>query len=326
MSLREVMNRGIQRVLLEALGLYTVTWITATSWNPPGTNIYDRDWDALIILDACRVDALREVAPEYDFIDSVDSVMSIAGTSKEWVDHTFTTSYEDAVNDTAYVTANSFAEQLANDSRDYLKYLESEETLAYRSGLLSPLVHDNKLSAENFDTFTPLFSQFVGDPVDQLHPQVVTDVAIQTAKETDANRLLIHYMQPHKPYIYPTSSDDEMEEYHRRPFEYLRQTGSREMVWEAYLNNLRFVLDHVDILLDNIDAERVVLTADHGEMFGEWGLTGHKAGVLHPALRWVPWVVTSAEDTGEYEPDEHLEGHEATEEEIRERLKVLGYK
>jgi len=41
---------------------------------PVGTNIYERDWDALVVLDACRVDILREVADEYEFIDEVDSV------------------------------------------------------------------------------------------------------------------------------------------------------------------------------------------------------------------------------------------------------------
>ena len=130
MKNRELIQRGAHRFALEILGLYTVLWITGTSWYPLGKNIYEEDWDALIILDACRVDALREVAPEYDYIKEVDSVMSIAGTSKEWVDHTFTEKYQSEVAETAYITANSFAEQLAEEDRDYLRYLESEKSIA----------------------------------------------------------------------------------------------------------------------------------------------------------------------------------------------------
>jgi hypothetical protein len=31
--------------------------------------VYDLEWDTLIILDTCRVDALRTVADEYDFLE-----------------------------------------------------------------------------------------------------------------------------------------------------------------------------------------------------------------------------------------------------------------
>lgn len=42
-----------------------------------GTNVFTRDWDLLVILDACRVDAMREVAGEYEFIQKVDSIRSV---------------------------------------------------------------------------------------------------------------------------------------------------------------------------------------------------------------------------------------------------------
>jgi len=42
-----------------------------------GTNVFDREWDVLIVLDTARVDALRVVADEYDFIGQVDSIWSV---------------------------------------------------------------------------------------------------------------------------------------------------------------------------------------------------------------------------------------------------------
>ena len=48
------------------------------------------------------------------------------------------------------------------------------------------------------------------------------------------------------------------------------------------MNDFYYVLNDIGILLDNLDAERVVITADHGEAFGEYGILGHKLGSLHP--------------------------------------------
>ncbi|MFB6187842.1 MAG: hypothetical protein ABEI86_13380, partial [Halobacteriaceae archaeon] len=57
------------------------------------------------------------------------------------------------------------------------------------------------------------------------------------------------------------------------------------------------------LLLANVDADHVVITADHGEAFGEWGSTGHTISFPHPAVKKVPWVSTSASDGRQYDPD-----------------------
>ena len=41
---------------------YLGIWYTITSRWPLGTHVYNEDWDLLVILDACRVDVLEEVA------------------------------------------------------------------------------------------------------------------------------------------------------------------------------------------------------------------------------------------------------------------------
>jgi len=40
---------------------------------PDGTPIYEREWDVLVVLDACRLDLMEGVADEYEFIERVDS-------------------------------------------------------------------------------------------------------------------------------------------------------------------------------------------------------------------------------------------------------------
>jgi hypothetical protein len=47
--------------------------------------------------------------------------------------------------------------------------------------------------------------------------------------------------------------------------------GDEEEIWESYIENLRYVLDHVEVLLENVDAEEVAISADHGNAKGEWG-------------------------------------------------------
>jgi hypothetical protein len=92
----------------------------------------------------------------------------------------------------------------------------------------------------------------------------------------------------------------------------------------AYYDELRMVLDDVEVLLSNVDAETAVITADHGEAMGEYGIYGHARGVAINALRVVPWAKTTAVDTGEYEPKEtridvKAEGGQT------DRLRDLGY-
>jgi len=40
---------------------YIGLWYTLTSRLTVGTNLYKREWDVAVILDTCRVDALREL-------------------------------------------------------------------------------------------------------------------------------------------------------------------------------------------------------------------------------------------------------------------------
>ena len=61
----------------------------------------------------------------------------------------------------------------------------------------------------------------------------------------------------------------------------------------------------VDII--NTDFEKVVVTADHGEALGEFGVYAHPRWVHHPKVRIVPWLEISSTDmerkTGDAESD-----------------------
>jgi hypothetical protein len=156
----------------------------------------------------------------------------------------------------------------------------------------------------------------------------VTDRAIALARDRQHDRLIVHYMQPHHPFVAGGAPDG----FAADPFGRENETTvvdalrkgriSREAFWNAYRENLRLVLEDVAVLLANHDAETVVLTADHGDALGEWGIYDHPAGCLHPAVKNVPWTETTATDGGEYEPQVVPSEREA---DVEERLRGLGY-
>ena len=86
---------------------------------------------------------------------------------------------------------------------------------------------------------------------------------------------------------------------------------------------LRWVLDDLELLLNNIDRNKVIITSDHGEAFGEYGIYMHHPGSLHPHVRNVPWSVTTATDNHEYQPDFNPES--MSDRSVEDTLSALGY-
>lgn len=96
-----------------AVGLKKRYW----EYRKPGVDIYDLEWDLLVILDACRVDVLNEVSSEYDFLpDSVSSISSVGRLSEEWIDTTFSQASVGEVSETAYITGNPHTDRLLDPS------------------------------------------------------------------------------------------------------------------------------------------------------------------------------------------------------------------
>jgi hypothetical protein len=143
-------------------------------------------------------------------------------------------------------------------------------------------------------------------------------------------------MQPHHPFVgsdlFGEFGVDQFGEENETTVVDALRTGdvSREEFWTAYRDTLRLVLDDVSRLLRNVDADTAVITSDHGEALGEWGVYGHPAGCLHPAVTNVPWVETTARDAGEYEPEidpaVEVDSSDAVETDVDDRLRHLGYR
>ena len=278
--------------------------------------VLDADWDLLVVLDACRADLWAEVVGPDGGLPVGTTRTSPAGTSTEWLDAVFGARSAADLADVGYVTANPYSvDHVDGDALGYLR----------------------EVWREAWD-----------DDRDTVLPRAVTDAAVRAGRETDLDRLVVHYMQPHFPSIADghagegsggeqTRAGDNgpaLEAWGDRPlsvWEDLR-FGRRSTadVWAAYRANLEAVLDDVRLLVSNVDADRAVITADHGTAVGERGIYGHAPGLALPALREVPWAVTTATDGGRYQPppgDVRSPSDErSTDEQVTARLDALGYR
>ncbi|WP_436926260.1 hypothetical protein [Halosimplex amylolyticum] len=261
-----------------------------------GVPIFERDWDVLIILDACRADLMDEVADEYPFLEPYTRHTSLGSNSGEWMEENFTAEYRDEMAETAMVTGNPH-------SKTYL-------------------------DEADFATLDEVWRYAWEDEDELFKPQYITDRAIDVMRNEDPERMIVHYMQPHHPFI--PHFDGFESDLHEKWLNQWRDIRvghvSKAEKWRRYRDNLHYVLDYVDLLLDSIDAETAVISADHGEAIGEWGIYGHY-GIPLRVLREVPWIETVAQDTGEYEPEFTPETTDVSESrrDVDDQLEKLGY-
>ena len=299
-GLKDFSLRGTNFVYMEALkGLHYVTGKSSR-----GENIFEKDWDALVVLDGLRTDLMEENISEYDFLgtDDVDRFHSLGSASQEWMDRNFTDEYEKEMSETVMVTGNAFSKtRLDEDSFQHLeeawRYAWDEET-------------------------------------EMVNPEPITDAAINLGREKEPERMIVHYMQPHYPFknhpeigcgVKPKSFGKVNSE--KQPWdELLVGDVSQEELWEAYRQNLHYVMNEVERLGENLEAEKAVITADHGNGLGKldgqdrW-VYGHLEGVAVDSLRKVPWVETGFQDLELEYPQTYTE----SEHDRQEVMRALGY-
>jgi hypothetical protein len=136
---------------------------SSSEYNSNGINIFNEDWDNLIILDACRYDYFKELN---DIDGELESRISRGSQSSEFIRGNF---QGQKANDTVYLSDNPWYAKL-----------------------------EDSLDAELCD-----FSFCERDAFDGTvsYPSTVTESAIEYAKEYPNKRLIVHYLQPHAPYF-----------------------------------------------------------------------------------------------------------------------------
>ncbi|WP_254921995.1 hypothetical protein [Halorubrum sp. Eb13] len=265
-----------------------------------GTRVMEEDWDTLILLDACRYDMFSERVP---IEGELSFRISLGSTSEEFLRQNFEDSQ---YHDTVYVNANVYFPKVG---------LDQDRT---------------------FHSVIDLLDEW-DENLEIAHPETVTEAAKKAHEQFPNKRVIVHYMQPHIPFIGERGRTITEEADNRNawvPFRDGNRPTSIDELWTGYNENLDLVFEYVKELLNEIYG-KVVISADHGNMVGERQgplptkrMFGHPWGVYSEELVKVPWFVINGKrrtirsepPTGDHSTDTHSEDL------VEQRLRTLGYK
>lgn len=219
---------------------------------------------------------------------------------------------------------------LANGTKRPFEGIE-DDVLASTALITGNPYAEKHIPKNSIGLFEDYFKKGWHDDLDLIPAYILTDAAVEAGRMSEFDRYIAHYMQPHTPFF--ETGDQGRRDVTRVGdmghcwnwwYAVMRGEVSSDELEELYCSNLEYVLSEVNTLLNNFDAENVVITSDHTNLVGRNGMYGHPGYVPLEKLRRVPWIKTSAEDKGTLNPD--LSGVNTPTTDRVERLRALGYR
>ena len=272
------------------------------------TRIMDEDWDDLILLDACRYDQFERLNR---ITGDLESRISLGSATPEFLAENFR---GERHHDTVYVTANPM----------------------YQTVDLDGTFHD----------VVDVWETDWDETRNTVQPSAMAEAALEAHESFPNKRLLVHFMQPHYPFIGETGRRIEHSGYERTYRKVTTGDASRDapMVWQrlkrgeldlqtvrtAYDENLELVFPAVERLTSAFDG-RTVITSDHGNFLGEritpigGPMYGHPKHVYVDELRRVPWLVLEGNHRKRLESEPPQGSTDEVSSVVESRLAELGY-
>jgi hypothetical protein len=268
-------------------------------------NLVQEDKFLLIIFDACR----------YDYFQS------------SYTDH-----------------YNGELEKVYTTNTYTMQYLFNTWTSHYNITYVSggPVISDENFEINNmgyrpskhFDRIIPAWDMGYKKELGVTPPEAVTKSALENPSE----KMVVHYFQPHAPYIGERklrekvpelkkdqeSIDDDLTDSLKDIYNKMELGEiSEDNLKSAYSDNLERVLKAAKPLVQNSN-KRTVITSDHGELLGESGRYMH-GGMPHEILSDLPWLEVSnvKGDLPEVSP-ERAKQHK-DQKQVEDQLRDLGY-
>jgi len=133
--------------------------------------IHNTDWDTLVILDACRYDYFKEIYNTY-LEGRLKKVESPGTKTLFWLDKVFTETY---LQDVIYISANP--------------YINSETQV------------EGFYGSEHFGKIVDVWSSGFDEELNTIPPKRTGKAARKAKMHDPEKRLIVHFMQPHDPYI-----------------------------------------------------------------------------------------------------------------------------
>lgn len=290
------------KLIFRELNRYYFTRLKTNQFNRKGVDIFDEDWDNLLLLDACRYDIFEEM---HSFQGRLECRTSQASETVGFLKSNFDGR---DLRDTVYVTANP----------QLYRHRDSIESNLHK------VIH--VWGKDGWD-----------GELGTVRPETTTKYAIQAAQHYDDKRIIVHYIQPHYPFLttdvtfdkgHLESDEDEPNLWYRKMYGEL-DIGADEL-WNLYANTLERTLPHVERLLKSLHGKSIV-TADHGNMFGERSFPipirewGHPHTTFTEELVEVPWLVVEDNERREIVAEKTIVSSDVSSD-VSDRLQQLGYR
>lgn len=299
----EVRKHGDNRIWWsDRINYYLNGPIQRKFFQDEGVDIMSADWDNLILVDAARYDLFEETVT-LDRFDEYKRVKSRGSATSEW-------------------SSINFSEEYGNT--------------IYISGNPVPSRH----ITGKFYRFIEVWKDGFDDSIGTIRADIVADEAEQVYNDYPNKRLIVHFMQPHYPFV----RDEKFN------FNYWNQTeeisfgdddrardvweaiglglADKNDVWEAYKENLEYVMEYVWDLIENLDG-KTVIHSDHGNLLGKrsWPIPlktyGHPEGLRISDLITVPWAIINGDRRKIIDDNAKETGNETSD--MKEKLEALGY-
>jgi len=276
------------------------------------------DWDYCLVLDACRYDVFSEIYGEY-LDGTLEKRRSVGSSTPEWAYRNFTECH-----DIAYFSGNPFINDLGIPLNE-LKWgasCEYEWTASdhitevfdvWKSGWdddlgtvppggITEAFWNNRDAVERTERtvlhymqpHAPYLSRGKGQKLKQIQKGIRKQEAVANGEAEADGGTLASVGDTLRPKVERVLDGSELAQKAGLWLELdpadVMKNGTQEAALGLYEENLRIVLEDIAGLVDELDG-RVVVTADHGEAFGEEGVWEHHIETHIPALVEVPWLV-----------------------------------
>lgn len=261
----------------------------------------ERDRWCLLVFDAGRYDYLNPLLRD-QYTGDVQRTFSAARDTFEWISKVWQGDYDDVTYISGMVPVSDEIPDF--DMEDFKR------------------LYDGINPGDSIGEIVKLWETEWDDSVATVPPERITDIALDYVSR---NKLVVHYNQPHSPFIGTPKLLGHTEGKSATP---KRGRPFDEPIWHrvragevsdnylrmAYWGNAARAIEAAKPLVR--ERETVVATADHGEALGEYGMYTHDRAP-HPKRRVVPWQ----EITGIRQTD--YGG--ATQRSVDDKLRALGY-
>lgn len=241
--------------------------------------INSRKWDYLVILDACRYDVFEKHVWKY-LDGKLMKAVSPGGFTYKWFKKTWTKVYRDII----YISANpDIMKKELSASHKFFKIVKVWKKYWSKTECTVPPWNMNKAVLRELKVLN-----------------IRRKLGLPTAK-----RVVIHYIQPHFPYIAGPVKFNKLHSFYLNSNIHIRICDVilihllnvlksvekvNRVLHISYEENLKLALKFTTELITHLQG-KIVITSDHGELLGEYGLYFHPIDAYIPELRHVPFFI-----------------------------------